>query len=164
MELEKCRICRLAKTHHTNQGLYTPLPTPNGPWEDVSIDFVVVYLCPQRKKKDSIMVVVDRFSKMARLSSLFNTFCASQVAVYILLRSVRLLGVPRLFTLDRMSSSLTISGAPYEALRAYLQFSSSITRKGWTNGWSLTWSLGIFASFISWLDNKITVGSRPSSS
>ncbi|GJS71411.1 putative CCCH-type zinc finger family protein [Tanacetum coccineum] len=39
--LNRCRICHIAKTHHTNQGLYTPLPTPSGPWEDVSIDFVL---------------------------------------------------------------------------------------------------------------------------
>ncbi|KAJ9553571.1 hypothetical protein OSB04_017616 [Centaurea solstitialis] len=32
--LKRCRICHVAKTHHTNQGLYTPLPTPKRPWED----------------------------------------------------------------------------------------------------------------------------------
>ncbi|GJY74771.1 RNA-directed DNA polymerase [Tanacetum coccineum] len=29
--LNRCRVCHIAKTHHTNQGLYTPLPTPTGP-------------------------------------------------------------------------------------------------------------------------------------
>ncbi|GJW93787.1 RNA-directed DNA polymerase [Tanacetum coccineum] len=32
--LNRCRVCHIAKTHHTNQGLYTPLPTPTGLWED----------------------------------------------------------------------------------------------------------------------------------
>ncbi|XP_076938140.1 uncharacterized protein LOC143606166 [Bidens hawaiensis] len=62
--LSRCRICHIAKTRHTNQGLYTPLPTPVRPWEDVSLDFVLGLPLTQRKK-DSIMVVVDRFSKMA---------------------------------------------------------------------------------------------------
>ncbi|GKD70961.1 RNA-directed DNA polymerase, partial [Tanacetum coccineum] len=54
--INRCRVCHIAKTRHTNQGLYTPLPTPEGPWEDVSIDFVLGLQLTQRKK-DSIMVV-----------------------------------------------------------------------------------------------------------
>nr|GEW13337.1 putative reverse transcriptase domain, zinc finger, CCHC-type, aspartic peptidase domain protein [Tanacetum cinerariifolium] len=45
-----------ALTQDTNQGLYTPLPTPEGPWEDVSIGFVLGLPLTQRKK-DSIMDV-----------------------------------------------------------------------------------------------------------
>nr|GEX01850.1 reverse transcriptase domain-containing protein [Tanacetum cinerariifolium] len=56
--IARCRVCHVAKTHHTNAGLYTPLPVPEAPSEDISLDFVVGLPRTQRQK-DSIMVVVD---------------------------------------------------------------------------------------------------------
>ena len=60
--VSKRTICHKAKsTFH--QRLYTPLPTPNNPWEDVSMDLILGWPRTQRGH-DSIMVVVDYFSKM----------------------------------------------------------------------------------------------------
>jgi len=44
-------------------GLLQPLPIPEGPWESVSMDFMVSL--PPSRGFDTIMVVVDQFNKMA---------------------------------------------------------------------------------------------------
>ncbi|XP_048229122.1 uncharacterized protein LOC107261799 [Ricinus communis] len=53
-----------AKSKLKPYGLYKPVLVPEMPWVDLSIDFVLG-LPRTRKHKDSIFVVVDRFSKMA---------------------------------------------------------------------------------------------------
>ena len=41
-----------------------PLPIPQAPWEDMSLDFIVG-LPKTRNHKDYIMVIVDMLSKIA---------------------------------------------------------------------------------------------------
>ncbi|GKC56999.1 transposon ty3-I gag-pol polyprotein, partial [Tanacetum coccineum] len=56
--------CHKAKGQSSSHGLYLPLPVPVSPWEDVSLDFITGLPRTQRQK-DSIMAVVNHFSKMA---------------------------------------------------------------------------------------------------
>ena len=66
----KCVTCHRAKsTFH--QVLYIPFLTLNGPWEDVSMGFILDLPRIQRGH-DSIMVVVDQFSKMAHFIPWYN--------------------------------------------------------------------------------------------
>ncbi|MBW0557011.1 hypothetical protein O181_096726 [Austropuccinia psidii MF-1] len=48
---------------HKKFGLLKPLPIPNGPWICLSMDFITQL--PLSNSFDSILVIVDRFSKIA---------------------------------------------------------------------------------------------------
>ncbi|MBW0573645.1 hypothetical protein O181_113360, partial [Austropuccinia psidii MF-1] len=59
-----CKQCSRSKNiHHKKFGLLKPLPIPNGPWICLSMDFITQL--PLSNSFDSILVIVDRFSKMA---------------------------------------------------------------------------------------------------
>ena len=92
--VKQCNVCHLEKTKSQNSGLYTPLSMPEAPWEDVTLDFVVGLPRTQRNK-DSIMVVVDRFSKMAHFVPCNKTMDASHVADLYFKEIVRLHEIPK---------------------------------------------------------------------
>ena len=61
---EQCIVCKQSKSRVMPHGLYSPLHVLEYPWIDLSMDFVLG-LPQTRNGKDSIFVVVDRFSKLA---------------------------------------------------------------------------------------------------
>jgi len=101
----KCLTCLKAESQFY-QGLYSPLPIPNGPWEDVIMDFIIALPRAQRGK-DAIMVVVDRFAKMAHFISCEKTNVASDVAYVCFKEVVKLHGIPRSIVLDRDTKFLS---------------------------------------------------------
>ena len=65
-----CNVCQKTKhSRHQKYGLLQPLPSPEKPWQSISMDFIVKL--PLSKEPmtgstfDSVLVIVDRFSKYA---------------------------------------------------------------------------------------------------
>jgi hypothetical protein len=77
--VKHCITCKTSKSKLKPHSLYTPLPAPTTPWEDISMDFVLVL--PRIKKgHDSIFVVVDRFSKMSHFIASHKSNDVSHIA------------------------------------------------------------------------------------
>jgi len=100
-----CSICHKAKGQFY-QGLYTPLLAPIQPWNDVSVEFIVA-LPRTYRGKDTIMVVVDRFSKMAQFVPCHKTNDASYIAELYFKEIISLHGVPITIISDQDSKFLS---------------------------------------------------------
>lgn len=67
--VKSCLICQRNKhSIQAKSGLLEPLPIPSLPYRDISMDFITSL--PKCGEANSILVVVDRFSKTARFVSI----------------------------------------------------------------------------------------------
>lgn len=99
--VEFCDACQRAKSHTQKPyGLLRPLSIPGRCWDMISCDFVVK-LPTTARGFDSILVVVDRLSKMVHLIPCKESIDAQEVAELFEREVIRLHGIPRDIVSDR---------------------------------------------------------------
>jgi hypothetical protein len=98
--VHQCQVCQQSKHEHIKPaGKLQPLPIPDEPWQDISMDFVDGL--PKSDGYDSIMVVVDRLTKFAHFIPLKHPYSAVQVATALWDNVIKLHGIPLTIVSDR---------------------------------------------------------------
>jgi hypothetical protein len=98
--VKQCSVCQHAKSEKTNKtGLLQPLPVLAEAWQDITMNFVEGL--PKSEGFNSILVVVDRFSKYAHFLPLKHPYTTKQVEQAILDGVVRLHEMSQSIVSDR---------------------------------------------------------------
>jgi hypothetical protein len=91
--VQTCLVCQMAKPDRTkSNGLFQPLPVPEGAWQTIFMDFVEGL--SQSNHADCIMVVVDKFTEYAYFVALKHPYTAASVAKLFIDQIYRLHGMP----------------------------------------------------------------------
>ncbi|QRV88083.1 Retrotransposable element Tf2 protein [Ceratobasidium sp. AG-Ba] len=96
--VESCEVCQRSKGHKQFAPL-KPLPIPQKPWEDIAYDFIVKL--PESQGLDSILVVIDRFSRQAHFIPCLESTNAEGVADLFIQEVWKLHGLPKTTVSDR---------------------------------------------------------------
>lgn len=98
--VDSCDVCQKSKSsRQAPSGKLIPLPIPDRNWQNITMDFIVKL--PKSKKFDSILVVVDRRSKMAHFIPCNETITAEGTAKLVFNHIVCQHGMPQSIVSDR---------------------------------------------------------------
>lgn len=94
-----CTVCSQAKAKHCKlSGLLQPLPIPPNAWHTVCLDFIEGL--PKSKSFDTILVVVDKFTKYSHFVPLTHPYTAFTVAQNYMDHIYKLHGMPKVLVYD----------------------------------------------------------------
>lgn len=98
--VQEWQTCQQAKVEHIKQpGLLQPLAVPTQAWQVVCMDFIEGL--PKSQKFDTIMVVIDKYTKYAHFIPLAHPFSTLTVAQAYLDLVYKLHGLPQGIVSDR---------------------------------------------------------------
>ena len=104
--VRSCNICQRTKVpRHKPYGELSSLPAPKKPWKEITMDFVTG-LPPSKRRGvvyDSILVVVDRYTKMVRYVPVTKKTDAAELAEVFFDEVVLRFGMPDGIVSDRGS-------------------------------------------------------------
>jgi len=96
--VKACPVCQKARIEHVKTpGLLDPLSVPNQPWTVISLDFIEGLAA----RYNTILVVIDKFTKYGHFLPLAHPFTALQVAQLYLSNIYKLHGLPPTIISDR---------------------------------------------------------------
>jgi len=123
--LARCLECQLVKVEHQHPaGLLQPLPIPEWKWEIISLD-IITGLPKNAKQHDSIMVVVDKLSKVAHFIPVKSTYKVVNIAEIFMKEIFRLHGIPKVVISDRDAKFIgNFWKALFKGLDSKLNFST----------------------------------------
>nr|CAE05068.2 OSJNBa0094P09.7 [Oryza sativa Japonica Group] len=98
-----CDVCQRVKAEHQRPaGLLQPLQVPEWKWDEIGMDFITG-LPKTQGGYDSIWVIVDRLTKVARFIPVKTTYGGNKLAELYFARIVSLHGIPKKIVSDRGS-------------------------------------------------------------
>ncbi|MBW0511473.1 hypothetical protein O181_051188 [Austropuccinia psidii MF-1] len=99
--VSSCQQCSRNKNiHHKEFGLLKPLSIPNGPWICLSLDFITEL--PLSNSFDSILVIVDVFSKMVVFIPTMSSITSLDLAHFFIKNYLSKHGLPSSIVSDRV--------------------------------------------------------------
>ena len=100
--IKNCDTCQRSKAvRHAPYGLLQPNEVPDQPWRSIAMDFITDL--PNSNGYDTILVVIDRLTKMSHFIPCRKELDAQQFATLFMQHIVRLHGIPRDIIADRGS-------------------------------------------------------------
>ena len=98
--VRSCETCAMAKaSRHKPYGKLMPIPIPGQPWKSISLDFITDL--PRSAGFDSVLVVVDRFTKMAHFEPCAKDITAKGCTDIMMKTVFKLHGLPNEIISDR---------------------------------------------------------------
>ena len=95
-----CQVCKQAKSEHTRTpSLLQPLPIPDQAWSIISLDFIEGL--PKSQQYNTILVVIDKFTKYGHFIPLSHPYTALSVAQAYMTNVYKLHGLPQVIISDR---------------------------------------------------------------